>query len=71
MREDSIHYGPTHTISLRQELMSKLEQGYYTPEQMREMLLTTVSSCSHYWDLDQLVRAAERVDPDPQSHTVT
>ena len=71
MSEEPATYRPTHAISLRQELMSKLEQGHYTPAQMREMLLTTVSSTSHYWDLDQMVRAAERADPDPQGYTVT
>lgn len=71
MSEDTPMYGATQAITVRQHLMHGLEQGHYTPAQMREMLLTAVSGCSHYWDLDQILAAARRAETDPQSHTVT
>lgn len=71
MSEDKPLYGANQAITLRQHLMNNLEQGHYTPAQMREMLLTAVSIVSHYWDLDRLAEAAERAQADPQGYTVT
>jgi hypothetical protein len=71
MCEDRPLYGANQAITLRQHLMNNLEQGHYTPAQMREMLLTAVSTLGHYWDLDRLAEAAERADVDSQGYTIT
>ena len=63
-QEQGIHYGPTHAIQLRQELMNNIEQNKYSSEQMKAMLLAAVSSSSHYWDLDLLLETANRLNKD-------
>jgi len=62
--QNNSHSDPTQAITLRQQLMSDIEQNKYSPEQMRAMLLASVSSCSHYWDLDLLVEAANQAKKD-------
>jgi len=62
--QDNSKFGPTQSITLRQELLNNIEQGKYSTEQMKAMLLASVSSCSHYWDLDLVAEAANQAKKD-------